>query len=669
MAEPNAESTSSRISGSTIASLTIYPPLGVARVGNADGNGEYVIASEVVGGWPTLPSGDAAKYESDFRTADGKIKRQAVRFRIYATSTDGRSFEITARDGIRIKWKVAVANLKAGWYEFNQALDLPRGIAKAAQQRNAKIPVPGRSARLDIVPTPKTIEGLNKSGPEFKLDDGTFWASTQVYLGELQTDDAGRLIFLGGRGASAPFRAGLMPMTFANNNGWHDDVCDGPIRATVIFADGSSKEAEPAYVAVTPPNFAPGTFGLVTMDDTVREVFRNQGWVAAPSSTSFTKDIWPIFDRMSGLQWVNHGLFVMHGFGSPLDARNAQVIAKMRDPTAAKASWRSRVFKLFRDPAATGPFNEPGLPQIFGDAYGENPKGTPPDALNYLSVTRTQFEHLDRWAAGNFKDDWAGIPTLEEFGKLPPVDQIEHLNRASLHECLGGPFHPGIELTWTMRIPHIWKGAYRLKVLPTDNPAKQDFGPELSPQVCCGPGGPFDGVAAGALTRFLGVPWQTDGASCNSDADYSPSTFLSMPTFWGARVPDQVMSFENYSNAAAIGKKGSEDQFAKYVMARSDWLRDIRGFDYYARIAHMVEEWWELGMVLAVKNASPDFPEDLRVEQGRNRAFPGSDPKPELVALVEDLRNDQPSQSAKTAAGLVSQAPKAPKRRYRQGEI
>jgi L-lysine epsilon oxidase-like protein len=668
MAQPKAES-ASPLTGATIASLAIYPPLGVARVGNADGQDEYVIASEVVGGWPTLPNGDQAKFEPDFRTKGGKIKRQAVRFRIYATITDGRTFEVTASDGIRIHWKVAVANLKAGWYEFNQAMDLPRGIAKPAQKRNVRLPVPGRSARLDIVPTPKEIEGLNKSGTEFEFDDGTFWAGTTVYLGELRTDAEGRLLFLGGRGSSAPFRKGLMPTTFANNDGWRDDVSDGPVRAKVTFSDGSSMEAEPAYVAVTPPNFAPGTFGLVTMDDTVREVFRDQGWIASPTSTSFTNDVWPIFERMSGLQWVNHGLFVMHGFGSPLDARSQQVIRKLRDTTAANASWRSRVFSLFRDPAAAGPFKEPALPQIFGDAYGENARGTPPDALNYLSVTRTQYQHLERWAIGNFADDWSGFPSLAEFDKLPPADQIEHLNRAPLHECLGGPFHPGIELTWVMRIPHLWQGAYRLKVLATDGPAKQNFGDELTPQICCGAGGPYDGVAAGALTRFLGVPWQTDGASCNSAGDYSPSTFLSMPTFWGARVPDQVMSFENYSMAATIGKKGNEDQFAKYLMARSDWLRDVRGFDYYTRIAHMVEEWWQLGMVLAVKNPPADFPDGLRVEQGRSPDFPGSDPKPGLVALVEDIRNDPATLTSKAPAGLAVQGAQPPKRQYRQGEI
>ncbi len=93
-----------------------------------------------------------------------------------------------------------------------------------------------------------------------------------------------------------------------------------------------------------------------------------------------------------------------------------------------------------------------------------------------------------------------------------------------------------------MRLPRVWKRAYRLNVLATDQPARQNFGPTLTPAVCIGPKGPYDGVAAGALTRFMGVPWQTDEASCNSSADYTPWTFLSMPTYWGARVPDQVFA-------------------------------------------------------------------------------------------------------------------------------
>ena len=49
---------------------------------------------------------------------------------------------------------------------------------------------------------------------------------------------------------------------------------------------------------------------------------------ATPAKTSFTEDVLPLFQRLTGLQWVNHGLFILHGFGSPLDANNPQVVAR-----------------------------------------------------------------------------------------------------------------------------------------------------------------------------------------------------------------------------------------------------------------------------------------------------------------------------------------------------
>ncbi len=658
----------STIDRSLIDTLRIYPPLGIARVGNAED--DYLIGPEIVGGPATHLDGGPARYASDFRSEDGSIRRQAARFRVYAHLRDGSARELIASQGCRIEWRVAIANLKAGWYEFNQAMDLPRGISKEARRRNESLPaIPGGRAALDIVPTPRSIEGSNKAGPRYRFDDGIFWHKP-VYLGELRTDAEGRLIFLGGKGQSAPFRPGFNPTTFANNTGWHDDVSDGPVRATVTFPDGTSMEAQPAYVAVTPPNFAPGLFGLVTLDDTVTETFYGQGWLKPPASSSFTKDIWPIFDRLTGLQWVNHGLFVLGGHGSPLDARDPAVIDRLRDASPAHAPWRRVVLGLFRSSEAGGEFQEALLPQIYGDAYGESET----DTLVYLSVTSTQYQHLERWAKGEITDDWPGeIPTPVNFEDLPPLDQITHLRRASLHDCLGGPFHPGIELTWTMRLPRVWTDAYRLNILDGDEPAHQDYGELLTPAVCTGAGGPYDGIAAGALTRFLGVPWQTDGTSCNSAADYAPATFLSMPTFWGARVPDQVLAEANYQRMRALDPAIAPIQGQKHFMLRVDWLRDVRGFDYYRRLENMINEWWQLGMVLPVAGAPTHLPPDLRVEQGRHPSHPGSDLKRKLVAAVEALAHPEPVTAAHAASGFAAKAKtevyRPPKRRFRQGEI
>ncbi|MER8408167.1 LodA/GoxA family CTQ-dependent oxidase [Mesorhizobium sp. M1307] len=663
------------IDASAIAELKVYPPIGIARVGNATGADDYVIGPEVIGGTPTLP-GTApekpARYVDDFRSANGEIKRQAARFRIYAHMKDGSVQEVTAASA-KIEWRVTVANLKAGWYEFNQAMDLGP-LSQNALQRNRDLVLPDSRWRLDIAPTPRSIASPN-AGP-IKLDDGAFWGSP-IYLGELRTDADGRLIFLGGRGTSQPFHRGSRPLTFANNSGWHDDVCDGPVRAEVTFPGRAPIDAEPGYVCVTPPNYAPGLFGLVTMDDVVREVFYGKTWIARPTKTSFTSDVLPVFQRLTGLQWVNHGLFILHGFGSALDAQNPQVVAKLNDASPANAAWRKTVLSVFRDPDATTPLVPDQVPQIFGDAADEffgNPP-MPPNAL--LAVTKTQYAHLRRWGDGDFNADWprAAPPIPPSFSTLPAEEQVRHLERASLHDCLGGPFHPAIEMTWIVRIPLLWKCAYRLNVLPGEQPAKQDFGQTLTPAVCTGAKGPYDGAAAGCLTRFLGVPWQTDHTSCNSAADYFPSTFLSMPTFWGPRSPDQVLAEGNYLRAAVIVPLGqlTQQQTFKHLMHRVDWLRDIRGSDYYDRLSAMIAEWAELGMVLPVRNPPASLPvRDPRVEQGRNEKGVPIDVKndPKFHA-VEDIESLFASQT--TAGVLPSQAVRTvtapPKRRYRQGEI
>lgn len=648
----------------TIDTLHVYPPLGIARVGNAAGQMDYVIGPEVIGGPPTLPAGGPARFLADFRTANGSIKRQAARFRVYARLKDGSVREVTAADA-NIEWRVAIANLKAGWYEFNQAMDLPGGLSRDAKPRNLDVYTSGWRAVLDITPTPRSIAG--RDTPAIAFDDGTFWHKI-VYLGELRTDHEGRLIFLGGRGESAPFRRGLSPLTFANNVGWHDDVADGPVRATVTFPDGTSFEAEPGYVAVTPPNFAPGLFGVVTMDDAVRETFQNAGWIDPPATTSFTQDVWPIFDRLTGLQWVDHGLFMIHGHGSPLDARDPIVIDRLRDASPENAPRRQAIFALFRDPHAGGTVDEAKLPQIYGDGID-----LAQSALALLSITPTQYAHLQRWADGEFFDDWSGVvPTPPDFATLSPAEQVAHLERTALHDCLGGPFHPGIEITWVMRLPLLWTRQYRLKVLATDLPAKQDYGPVLTPAVCIGDGGPFDGVAAGALTRFLGVPWQTDGASCNSAADYAPWTFLSMPTFWGARVPDQVFAAENFERARALDPAALPVQVQKHFMLRADWLRDVRDVDYYGRIARMVMDWAGLGMILPVANPPAHLPADTRVEQGRSLHAAGSDPKVALVRAIEELASPAPAVARAGVDAMLGAAagPVRPGRpRFRQGEV
>lgn len=663
---------SQQLKRDSIKSLRVYPPIGIARVGNAKQEDQgfddlYIVSPETVGGPSTMPDGKEAGDVTDFRGPSGAIKRQAARFRLYAEQTDGLIVEITADNVVSIEWTVRLANLKAGWYCFENAMDLKPPIAKSATKRNNSVQGNDRSA-LDITPRPRTIAGRSKQGIDSQFTDGAFCGSA-VYLGELRTDAAGRLLVLGGMGSSAPKVAGTKPKTFANNDGWHDDTADGPVRATVRFADGTTLDAEPGYVVVTPPNFAPGLRGLVTMDDAVRETFYEQRWLERPMTTSFTEHIWPIFERLSNLQWVNHGHFIVAGVGSPLDPRDPVVFARMRDASPDGKPWRELVRSLFRSVQEAEVPDNGKLAQVYSDYFGE--VGTGLESVG-LALVPTMLEHLDRWQDGRFTDDWQGEPRVPKFDDLSPSAQVEQLERASLHDCLGGPFHPGIELTFTMRLATVWARPYRLKVLPDDAPARQNFGPLLTPAVCLSSGGPFDGVAAGALTRFMGVPWQTDEASCNSAADYSPSTFLSMPTYWGARVPDQVLSAESARFAEVAAKAGRSMQSIKHLATRSDWLRDVRGRGYLDRIENMIKEWHELGMVLPLAGAEQVAAGCVRCEQGRSDVMAGHDPKVDLVAKIETL--DQPTLALKSHAPTISEREPAPeravpRRRYRRGEV
>jgi L-lysine epsilon oxidase C-terminal domain len=213
---------------------------------------------------------------------------------------------------------------------------------------------------------------------------------------------------------------------------------------------------------------------------------------------------------------------------------------------------------------------------------------------------------------------------------------------------------------------------YRLNLVPEGAEVRQDYGAELTPAICFAPDGPLEQIGPGSLTRWMGVPWQTDEASCNSSAEYAPSTYLSMPSYWGARVPDQVLSSQAWNRAqdAAAGPL----QQLKHALYREDWLRDVRGVDYYGRIDNMVRLWSTLG-ILEPMATPPDLqklglPPSAHVETGRSKANPGTDAKPALIAKIEGLASDVPPGPA-AAAGLA--APGAehvpPRQRFRQGEV
>ncbi len=594
-----------------IASVAIYPPIGIARVGNSD---EYYIASDI--------PGKAAEAKGGYKDGTGRVKKQVVRFRIYGLDEKGKVIkELTAEDGAVFNWNVHVANRKAGWYQFNNALDLP-GQAVPGAFRNSTVTGESRS-QLIIDPGPRQISGINESGIPYHFTGGKFY-DMEVPLGEIRTDGQGRLLVFGGDGHSASLN-NVQATTFANNDGWHDDVSDGTVQATVTY-NGETYEADPAFVVVTPPNFGQGLFAVVTMYDVVADLYLRNGWMKAPKQIQFWEHIYPILEHTVQTQWVNGGFYILFGQNSPSDFTSEKILKQLADPSDKSKDKRMEVFKWYRKPE--GDVYEPAkIPPFYGDAFGEYVELHNVD----LPLTQTQYEWMEKWANGNFV---TGAPPADvPFEELTPEQQVENLIKAPLEECLGGPFHPGIEITWPLRNMIVWEKPFRLKLLPNGESPSDNYGPLLSPQIALGKGGPLDGSGPGSMSRWLGVPWQTDEASCLSG--YTTSYYLTLPSFWAARVPNYVLSADSFKRLT--DNKMNIAQRLKHFDYRQNWLRDFSSQNM-ARINAMVSRWHELGIIvqhpLPKESANEFLPQQLWVESDRED-YTSDDPTFQQVLIAE----------------------------------
>ncbi|RUP26086.1 hypothetical protein BC936DRAFT_138794 [Jimgerdemannia flammicorona] len=118
--------------------IAIYPPIGIARVGNSMERGND--------GWFYSP-------EEPLRI----VKRQAVKFKVYAFHQNGEPFrEITYDKKYKVEWTVHVKNKKASWYYFAGKFRPNHQLRNPNVQRNLE---PDNRNYLIIDPGRKTISG------------------------------------------------------------------------------------------------------------------------------------------------------------------------------------------------------------------------------------------------------------------------------------------------------------------------------------------------------------------------------------------------------------------------------------------------------------------------------------------------------------------------------
>ena len=541
-----------------IVKAAIYPPIGVMRVGNS--KDEYFIG----------PLVDEPEVKSDmyaYRDKTGAIKRQAAQFRIYGLNANGEAVKELTMENADITWHSQLANQKSSWYQFQIALDIPDALAPdipPSLLRN--IDVKDRESLIIKGEPQKIAKPSVEKGKEFS---GKFF-SKPVYLGEMRTDKKGRLIMLGGHGVSANVD-GNIAVTFANNEGWHDDMSDGPVTAEVTY-EGSTLEVDPAWVICAPPDYAPMQKSVRTMWDLMRSVAVEAKMMDAPEKPSFTKDILPIFERMTNLQWVNAGFAAAFGWGGQFNYTSLEWVKKLNDPSKANLEMRRTISNNFRRFEESGAEAPQLWPWLYGDAVAIPTRGS---VRQHSTLSKLQLTFLDQWVKGDFEADFKGYDDKKpkKIDDYPVKEQPDMLTKAAMDFCLADAFHPGCEMTWPMRTSGMYMAPFRLKHAPKE--PKTDYyyyGSTIDSGVLGMSAGPLlGGQIAGGVTRWMAVPWQTDTASCRDGYTTSYDPYL--PTFWPARVPNNILGEEQYK--IVLDDKLSEDERRLAFADRYFWLDDL----------------------------------------------------------------------------------------------
>lgn len=568
----------------------VHPGIGIARVGNSP---EFSFSPEEPQGLPTEIVNGTEQPVSSFRDSQHRLKREACRFRLYRYDDDhpDRPAQrvVAGQDGVqRIEWTVHLANKKAVWYEFQQ-IQGEMGYGPKHPLRNAGKKGSERQS-LIIDPGPQTLTGPQQRR-EFARGQGQpgykqsfppeglapFPINT---LGEIRTDDRGELIVVGGFGNSGSTETTPTITHYANNDTWFDDVSDGPVTATIFMEDGSVQTVDfPAWVIVVPPAFVPQLRPIVTLFDSIFDVFVRKfehspaifksGLWQADYKPDFKTEVLSILQRPDAYRWV---------MKIPEFGHTSLLNPQLGDPDPRFNPLRKSFFHLVRCWQHVNRGKDEQGRWLMPLMAGDNPISSVVRA-KYLTLTATQYFILKQWSEGNFHSD----------SPPAPLSEAEALDRAMLENCVGGPFCPGIEATWIVRNENIYSEAFRFKQHGKTG-ERASIGENLR-----------DGIGPGDITKHMALPWQADFNECSTQSVDGLDI-----AWWPEHRPLQVF--------VQVGTQ----------IHQKDWTRGFPDHDYKPDGAdfQMVKSWKDLGIVKNVgSEAEPDF---LEVERNDGN-LPGSD--------------------------------------------
>jgi len=522
----------------------------------------------------------------------------------YIDKTNGQTIVAVVQD---VQWTVYLANKKSSWYEFLSTAG-EHGYDPSHPLRNADITDPNLRQHLIIDPGPQTVGLSSGSASRAHFARGANPKVPQHFppplvphsidtLGELmvyEQDNSSRLVVLGGFGNSGSFKSGPgQPIieTYANNDGWFDDTSDGPVTAQLLVkwktVDGNPPIApkttlvavgDSAWLLVGYPRFAPQIIDIITMDDLVYDVaIRNfaydtdiYGNGRTPPTTPdelkrwrttsswnvkfrpfFWRDIWPILTRPQYYSYVtdfgqmtggdpHNSTPGANGNLDPTELCVAPHAGENPDDARRRAGHRAFVYSILRKGGQENDFTlphprNPSVPQI-GMPYlcGDNPLSNIAPA-KFLRLTDTQLFFLRQWAAGNFIDERAEKIVI-------PIPPGEAIDRGALATMLGGSFCPGAEACWILRNPAVFEKAFRVRVSPDYRPvaSSRNFQAGTLSQTQ----DLARGLEPGDLTKYSGVPWQSDFNECSTqdiDITYRDWNVLNLDTI-GDPAPVKIQT-------------------------------------------------------------------------------------------------------------------------------
>ncbi|MFL6336493.1 MAG: LodA/GoxA family CTQ-dependent oxidase [Pyrinomonadaceae bacterium] len=536
----------------------IHPAIGIARVG--DSPDEFYLAPEQAGQIPNeLNSDGTERPVTKFKDAAGRVKRQAARFRVYGYDDDfkqgnelqvgeqittvywktGQTIVAEVKD---IQWSVYLANKKASWYEFQQ-LDGEHGYSSDHPLRNKEVTNPDARQQLIIDPGPQTVSYSNKKQRTANFARGQNPGYTQSFpppltpnsvdtLGEMRAIQQGqnlRLLVLGGHGNSGSYKKGFgHPVIhhYANNDGWFDDVSDGPVTASVVYkiisvngrtddpTVGSTRSADvdvPAWCVVGYPRYAPTIVDIVTMDEIAYDVaVRHFGYdpymYGTPPYTGqkppdpadakaldlwrknaqwnpdyypyFYRDIWPILTRPQSYQFVFD--FDTFAGGDPHDTTSGvegnfdpsllsvpPYEGEDPDERAKRQTWRRRIWWALRKPGQENLYNfppDPSMPNYFLVLMPFLCGDNP--LTNTVPSKFLRLTNTQLFILGQWAAGKFINEQQEDIPTTPPEQRTltgTDLDRGVLSNGLGGAFCPGGEVAWIIRNPAIYAEPFRIK--------------------------------------------------------------------------------------------------------------------------------------------------------------------------------------------------------------